>query len=61
VGKLGGDCKGSPNRGLVLVVRSGEAGKMGILGDMASLEGEGGREERSIWTGCSLSRASLAV
>jgi hypothetical protein len=30
---------------------------MGMRGDMASLEGEGG----SIWTDCSLSRASLSV
>lgn len=43
-------------------VRSGEAGKSGMLGDIASLEGEGGREGGSIfWMGDSLRRASMTV
>lgn len=43
-------------------VRSGETGKTGMLGDMASFEGEGGREGGSIfWMGDSLRRASMTV
>ena len=34
---------------------------MGMRGDMATLEGEGGREGGSIWTDAWLSRASLSV
>lgn len=52
----------SPYEGFMLVTRSGEAGKSGMLGDMASLEGEGGREGGSIfWMGDSLRRASVTV
>lgn len=44
------------------VNRSGEAGKCGIPGDIASLEGEGGREGGPIfWMGDSLRRASVTV
>jgi hypothetical protein len=42
--------------------RSGEIGKSGMLGDIADLEGEGGREGGSIfWMGDSLRRASMTV
>lgn len=52
----------SPYGDLVPVRRSGDAGKIGMLGDKASLEGEGGRAVGSIfWMGDSLRRASMTV
>lgn len=53
-----GDCgRGSPYGGTVPAARSGLRAKGFHGGDMPSLEGDGG----SIWTACSLSRASVAV
>jgi hypothetical protein len=49
--------RGSPYGGVVPATRSGLMAKGFHGGDMPSLEGDGG----SMWTACSLSRASLAV
>jgi hypothetical protein len=53
-----GDCeRGSPYGGTMPAARSGLRANGFHGGDMPSLDGDGG----SMWTACSLSRASLPV
>ena len=55
----GDSTKASPRD---VFVRSGELGKTGMLGDMASFVGDGGRDGGSIfWIGDSLRRARMTV